>query len=79
MSEGSAARTRSGVGPSSNSASNTLLVASSANPVRIPETRFSPIVATVSRRFASQPSRMAWPMSPGNCRAIAKKLVSASR
>jgi hypothetical protein len=37
------------------------------------------LFATVSRRFASQPSRMAWPMSPGNCRAIAKKPVSASR
>ena len=47
--------------------------------MRTPETRFSPIVATVSRRFASQPSRIAWPMSPGNCRAIEPKPVSASR
>ena len=79
MSEGRAARTRWGVGPAANSASSTPVVASKAKPVSTPETRFSPMVATVSRRFASQPSRIAWPISPGSCRAIAPKPVSASR
>jgi hypothetical protein len=50
-----------------------------AKPVSTPEARFSPMVATVSRRLASQPSRIAWLTSPGSCRAIAPKPVSASR
>jgi hypothetical protein len=78
-SDGIAARTRCGAGPAANSACSTPVVTSSAYPVNTPETTFSPIVVTRSRRLASLPSRIAWATMRGNCRAIARKLVEANR
>ena len=79
ISDGSAARTRSGVGPSANSASSTPVVANSANPVSTPAIRLSVTVAMRSVRLASNPSRSAWPTSAGNRRAMARKPVVAIR
>ena len=79
ISDGSAARTRCGVGPPANSACSTPVVASSANPPNTPEARLSAMVAAVSRLFADQPRLTAWPISAGNRRATSLNLTVAIR
>ena len=79
ISDGSAAFTRSGVGPAANSASSTPVVANSANPANTPATTLSPRAAAVSSRLADQPSRTACPTSPGNRRATSPNPTEAIR
>jgi hypothetical protein len=78
MSDGSAARTRSGVGPAANSACSTPVVASRPKAVKIPASRLSEMVTAVSARLACQASRSAWPIRAGSRRATVIRPVSAS-
>lgn len=78
ISAGSAARTRSGVGPWANSASSTPVVASRPKAVNTPPSRLSPIVITVSRGLACQAIRTAWATRAGSRLATVRKPTSAS-
>jgi|GEM_PF-6561415 len=77
-SEGSAARTRCGVGPAASSAVSTPVVASSPNAVKNPAARLQAMVTAVSRGPARQASRSACPTSTGSRRAMVRRPVSAS-
>ncbi len=77
-SDGSASRTRPGVGPALNSAVSTPVVASSQNAVKTPATRLRDTVATVSTRLARQASPAACAITAGSRRATVPRPVSAS-
>ncbi|WP_308427703.1 hypothetical protein [Planomonospora parontospora] len=75
---GRAALTRSGVGPASNRAVSTPVVASRPNAVKTPLSRLSAIVVAVSRGLASQASRTAWATRAGSRRATVRNPTPTS-